>query len=218
MTRAAYIFIIAVLAAIIVGLLIGYKAKVDELRSTGSDSTHFTEMRKVMVLKAQAETRADEEKRRLMADNQRTLDSTDRVNAGLLKENKRLRGLIRPVSVVMSGDTAGIREQLVYRDQAIENCDSSLLVRSGELTQARAFCDSLQAIEAQHDKDQETAINALNDAAWDNAARAEKYRRKASQNVVISIGAGVNATTQGLQYGPQITVGYNIVGFRIGKR
>lgn len=45
-----------------------------------------------------------------------------------------------------------------------------------------------------------------------------KARRKADRNIVISIGAGATADTKGLHYGPQITIGYKIAGFRIGKR
>src|SRR5512147_3331990 len=123
---------------------------------SAADSTNFNELRQVMVLKAQGETRAEEEKRRLIEDNRLREDSTNEVNSRLLAENKRLRGLIKPVNVVMAGDTAGMRDQLILRDQAIENCDSSLLAKSGELTQAKAFCDSLQAIEARKDKVQDT--------------------------------------------------------------
>lgn len=62
------------------------------------------------------------------------------------------------------------------------------------------------------------AITGLMKNAGEMQGDLNKYRKKSGQNVFITIGAGATADTEGLHYGPQITIGYKIAGFRIRKR
>lgn len=178
------------------------------------DTSAFLTLRKVKLEYTADMTALRKGYDRLLNIRDHRQDSTDRINAGLLVQNKRLRGQINPVSVVMGGDTAQIRAQLTLRDQAIDNCDSSLLVRSGELAYAKAFHDSTQAIEVRKDLVQETAIIKLNDAAWSNAEQAEKWKRKADRRFVIGLYAGYGVNLNGFKPGPQIGAG---VTYRIGR-
>lgn len=203
MTRAALI-VIAVLMVIIAFLLFAWMGS--RKNAALKDDKLFEHLRRADVEYRQNMSDIHKGYGRLLNMRDHRQDSIDRINAALLTENKRLRSQIRPVSVVMAGDTAGMRAQLTLRDQAIDNCDSSLSVRSGELAQAKAFTVSIQAIEARKDTVQERAISALNAAAWDNAKRAEKLEKKLDNPWSFGLHAGYGATMAGGQVytGPQI--------------
>lgn len=179
----------------------------DAAKEEANDFFNMARQEAIIGTKAKDDIRKGYE--RLLNIRDHRQDSTDRLNMGLMAQNRRLRGLIQPVSIVMTGDTADIRSQLTLRDQAIDNCDSSLSVRSGELAQAKEFTASIQALEARKDTIQERAITALNAAAWSNAKRADKLEKKLDNPWSFGLHAGYGITISGGQVyaGPQAGAG-----------
>lgn len=203
---------------VVVGLLmmaIAYfvhdRSKVEKQRDAAlkeaDDFFNMARQEAIIGVKAKDDIRKGYE--RLLNIRDHRQDSTDRINTVLLVQNNRLRAQIRPVSVVMAGDTAEMRSQLILRDQAIDNCDSSLSVRSGELAQAKSFHDAVQALEAKRDTIQERSIIALNAAAWDNAKRADKLEKKLDNPWSFGLHAGYGLMLNNGQVlaGPQVGAG-----------
>lgn len=173
------------------------------------DSTHFDDLRRIQIDKARDLNQADQEKRDLKHSYEHLADSLNKSSQTYYALYTGVKAQRKPVNVVVASDTAEIRRQIDFRDQAIDFCDSTLSAKGAELSAAKAFQDSLQAIEAKRDTIQEKAITALNAAAWDNAKRAEKLGRRLDNPWSFGLHAGYGVTLNNGQVlaGPQAGAG-----------
>lgn len=125
------------------------------------------------------------------------------------KRDSKTRSQINPVNVVMAADTAEHRRQLLLRDTALANCDSTTSTLYAQIKATGRLQEKKDSLHAKLQKKAETAVSDLAEAAYLNSQRADRSERRANNPWGISGYAGYGATLAGgkVFMGPQAGVG-----------
>lgn len=131
----------------------------------------------------------------------------------------KTRTRINPVSVVMAADTAEHRLQLMYRDSAIANCDSTTSTLYAQIKATGRLQEKKDSLHSVLDKKAETAVGDLAEAAYLNSQRADRAERRADNpwGLVVYGGYGATLTKGEVRTGPQVGAGVSYK-IRIGRR
>lgn len=204
---------------VIIGLLASvgvfawmWSAARNELKAerAGMDTIRFNESRRMMV----QYTKETHDQRDSIIRYQSQIKHIKDSNAQIVANKDRyawwLKGQIRPAAEVVSKlDSTEVSRQLGYRDQAIDNCDSTRQVLAAEKSAIEAKQEAIEAAQAKEDSIADKSINSLNDAAIEQYHRAERLDKKLDNPWSFGLHGGYGATLAGgrVYAGPQIGIG-----------
>lgn len=150
-------------------------------------------------------------------------DSVEHASDSIIKKQdatiSRLTGRRAPIAIIIAADS------LEFTRAQLENRDSTIDEQAGLIGNLKGRIAEVNRLENDEDAAQDKKEEEYRRYSWELGHQrdsvqevADKAQRKIDRNIVISAGASAIATTDGIKYGPSITIGYKIASFRLWKK